>query len=247
MVNLNTEKVSITTRGIWHILMEVVLEKNVSYPNPLSLKIKDLFSFDADTSIEYEAVFFEPTRIIDFDEIGIFLDEDSKELWLQFGVEKRDLKRLRMSRSKFLQLFTPQGFRYEQVESEDKDIWTFESTPPIKFEAITKDKHLTIDYKYVRPLIKPINLYTHIFYKELIYSIPIQDRFPIQIPQLNSLYTLMFWLASLVRYDPHSVAVLQESQEWILIDGFITQSRIWLLELFEWQFFRTDTHLVLAR
>lgn len=242
-VNLNSEIVSITTRGIWHVLMEVTLEKNVSYTNPLILKIKDLFAFGAETSIEYESVFSEPARLIDFDHIGIYLDPDAKELWLHYVVNKQDLKRLRMTRPKLLKLITPKGFKYEQVESENEDTWTFESTPPIKF----KDVNLSVDYKYVRPLVKPMNLFVHLFDRKLIYSIPIQDRLPIQLPQLNVLYTLMFWLGSLVRYDPHSVADLQESRDWMLIDGFIIQSRIWLLELFEMHFYRTDTHLSLTR
>lgn len=59
--------------------------------------------------------------------------------------------------------------------------------------------------------------------------------------------TLIFWLGSLVRYDPHSVADLQDSEYWMLIDGFMNQSRIWLLELFEWEFYKTETTLRFVR
>jgi len=33
----------------------------------------------------------------------------------------------------------------------------------------------------------------------------------------------------------------------MLIDGFMNQSRIWLLELFEWEFYKTETTLRLVR
>jgi hypothetical protein len=61
------------------------------------------------------------------------------------------------------------------------------------------------------------------------------------------LYTLTFWLGSLVRYDPHSLSDLMNSRYWELIDGFMNQSRIWLLELFEWEFYKTQTILTSAR
>jgi hypothetical protein len=60
------------------------------------------------------------------------------------------------------------------------------------------------------------------------------------------LYTLLFWLGSLVRYDPHSVARLQE-EHWMLIDGFMNQSRLWLLDLFEWELYQCETTLYSVR
>ena len=38
-------------------------------------------------------------------------------------------------------------------------------------------------------------------------------------------YTILFWLGSLVRYDPDSAAELMDSPYWILLDGFMSQSR----------------------
>ena len=40
---------------------------------------------------------------------------------------------------------------------------------------------------------------------------------------------------------------LMDSHYWILIDGIMNQSRIWLLELFEWELFQTETKLSLSR
>ena len=67
------------------------------------------------------------------------------------------------------------------------------------------------------------------------------------MPQLMVSYTILFWLGSLVRYDPHSVDALMDSEYWMLIDGFMSQSRVWLLELFEWALYRTETTLWSAR
>jgi hypothetical protein len=79
------------------------------------------------------------------------------------------------------------------------------------------------------------------------YFIPLQSRLPLVMPQLLVYYTILFWLGSLVRYDPHSVNALMDSEYWILIDGFMSQSRLWLLELFEWAYYKAETTLWTAR
>jgi len=88
-----------------------------------------------------------------------------------------------------------------------------------------------------------MNLVIHMEDGSLVYKIPVQTQLPLRLPQISILYSLIFWLGSVVRYDPHSVAALQESRYWILIDGFLNQSRIWLLELFEWQLYQEETTL----
>jgi hypothetical protein len=55
-----------------------------------------------------------------------------------------------------------------------------------------------------------MNLFAHLAFNEMQYSIPDQRKLPIKLPQLLVLYTLMFWLGSLVRYDPHSIGDLQD-------------------------------------
>ena len=64
------------------------------------------------------------------------------------------------------------------------------------------------------------------------HSIALKKHLPLRMPQIMVSYTLLFGLGSLVRYDPHGVYQLIYSPYWILIDGFITQSCVWLLELF---------------
>lgn len=239
LVNVSTESINISTRGVWHTLLETVTGQSVRVPNPLSIKVKDLFALCPETGIEFERTFHQPVRLIELIEAGIFVDDIQKELWLRLTVNKSNLKSLKLTRPKFIKLFTATGFKYEQVCSDDDSQWIFESTPGIKFKADDRD----IPYDFVEPLITPMNLFAHMHFDELGYMIPYQNKLPIKLPQLMVLYSLIFWLGSLVRYDPHSVDALRDSRNWILIDGFMNQSRIWLLELFEWHLYRTDTTL----
>lgn len=95
--------------------------------------------------------------------------------------------------------------------------------------------------------INAMNLFVHMGEEGIEYRIPVQTQLPFRIPQILQLYSLTFWLGSLVRYDPHSVAWLQESKYWILIDGLLNQSITWLLELFEWQLYQRQTFLKSVR
>lgn len=93
-----------------------------------------------------------------------------------------------------------------------------------------------------------INLYTHIGADhELKYFLPVQHKLPLRLPQIMVSYSILFWLGSLVRYDPHSVSFLIDSPFWVLIDGFMSQSRLWLLEQFEWAMYQTETTLWIVR
>ena len=83
--------------------------------------------------------------------------------------------------------------------------------------------------------------------RQLEYFIPVQSRLPFAVPQLIVNYTILFWLGSVVRYDPHSVDALMDSSYWMLIDGFMSQSRLWLLELFEWALYKAETTLWISR
>jgi hypothetical protein len=102
------------------------------------------------------------------------------------------------------------------------------------------------DFGLFRSEMKFLNLFT-VQDDGLRYEASVQKRLPLRLPQTLILYTLLFWLGSLVRYDPHSVAWLEETEHWLLIDGFMNQSRIWLLELFEWELYQRETDLQTAR
>ncbi len=64
MVNMENEYVSITTRGVWHELYEAITGNSQKIPNPTKLKIKDLFAYSPETTIEYERTYGQPVRLL---------------------------------------------------------------------------------------------------------------------------------------------------------------------------------------
>jgi len=238
LVDMEKEFVNLTTRGVWHELYEAVIGASVTIRNPTMLKVRDLFAYSADTSTEYEKAYYKPVRLIYLENIDNFIAPAKNEYWIRFSVNRYDLKDLKLTRQKFLEIITYGGSKYIQVQSEKDDLWTFEFEKPKKIPKRREGL-----FRFIKNEIKAMNLVIHMEDGSLVYKIPVQTQLPLRLPQISILYSLIFWLGSVVRYDPHSVAALRESRYWILIDGFLNQSRIWLLELFEWQLYQEETTL----
>ncbi len=60
------------------------------------------------------------------------------------------------------------------------------------------------------------------------------------IPEVASLYVLFFWYGSLVRYDPVRLNKYLESKHRILLDGLLSQCRLKLLLLLEWEIYNRE-------
>lgn len=243
LVDMEKEVVRLTTRGVWHEFYEAVIENPVTIPNPTELKIKDLFAYSPETSTEYEKTYGRLIKLITLEDIYTFVDFSRHLHWIRFSVDRGSLKKLRLSCSQLLALITYNSSRYIEVESSEKEARAFELEKPKK---IPKGKREGL-YWLVEKEIKAMNLFVHMGDEGFSYWIPVQKQLPFRIPQIMQLYSLIFWLGALVRYDPHSVAWLQESEFWILIDGFLNQSTMWLLELFEWQLYQRQTFLKRVR
>ena len=243
VVRMETEAVKVSTRrGVWHALWEAIQQQACVVPRPLFPRIEELFFLNPETSKELQSIYDRPPKLIGLVEPDLLFNDSRDRIWIRFSVLREEVKKYRLSRSAFLGLITS-GTRYRQVESQRKDLWTFEFEAP-KAAPFLPDRP---PFELVEAEIKAMYLIASQIPSGLKYSIPIQNRLPIKFPQILVLYTLIFWLGSLVRYDPHSVADLQDSEYWMLIDGFMNQSRIWLLELFEWEFYKTETTLRLVR
>lgn len=242
IANPERDEIFITVRGVWHVLWESLTSTPCPAVNPTKLRIKNLFSYCAEVSIEYGLAFGIENKLVELRNPEIRYDETSREAWLKFSVSKDVLRNFRLSAPALIsQILTPRS-DFKEVRSDNQELRTFESTTAKRMkpgEDILFSLHDDV---------LGLNVFTQLENKkELEYSLPDQRRLPIRIPQILVMYTILFWLGSIVRYDPHSVNVLMDSKYWSLIDGFMSQSRLWLLEQFEWAFYQAETTLWLAR
>lgn len=133
LVNMEKEVIRLTTKGMWHELYEAVVENPVTISNPTELKVKDLFAYSAETSIEYERTFYKATKLIWLNDINTFVDFPRRSYWIRFSVDRGNLRGL--GRPRFLDLITYNSSRYIEVESAEKDLWAFELEKPKKIQG----------------------------------------------------------------------------------------------------------------
>ncbi|MDN5203294.1 YaaC family protein [Fulvivirgaceae bacterium BMA10] len=239
LVNVNTEEISITSRGVWHTLLEFQQDKQVQIRNPTKLKVRDLFSVIPEVAIEYERTFHAQNKLIQIKNIDVLHDVNLQNVWICFSIGKENLKNSNLTRPKFLNLISNSSISFQNVKSEDNDDWIFEQSNP---KTIHNNSQKNI-YSLLNVEKKALNLFSHPEANRNVYLFSVQKNFPIRLTQLQCRYSILFWLGSLVRYDPYSLDELQDSKYWILIDGFINQSPALLLELFEWEFYKTETYI----
>lgn len=236
------ETISIATRGVWHVLWEALMDRPCPAANPTKIRIKDMLSYCPEVSVELEMALGTRLRLIHVEDPDVLYDEKASEAWLRFSVYRRELAALHVSAAALNAQIRTSRSNYVEVRSADRELRMFQSVTPKKLsprERVSKGMGLDI---------AGLNVFTYPGReKSLEYFIPVQNQLPFAIPQLVVSYTILFWLGSLVRYDPHSVDALMDSRFWVLIDGAMSQSRLWLLELFEWTFYRVETTLWTSR
>ena len=242
LVDMKKEDVSVTARGVWHLLWEAFVGTPCTAINPTRLRIRELFSYCPEIGIEYERTFGGDQKFVDLEKPDILYDDSANEAWVRFSILRGNLMLHRITAPMLLRQIQSSRTGYTEVKATDQEYRTFQSTTPVKIGQ----NDLVLEA--IRDDVAAFNAFVHFGgERDLDYAVPIQNNLPIRMPQVLVLYTILFWLGSLVRYDPHSLNELMDSSYWILIDGFMSQSRLWLLELFEWAFYQTETTLWSAR
>ena len=237
------EKVRVTTRGVWHVLWEALMNSRCPAPNPTDLKIKELFSYCPEVSVECESSLGVALQLVRLKSPDVLYDADKRAAWIRFSVGRANLNELGVSLPALRAAIRTVRSDYAEVRSKDRELRTLETTTPNKWSP-----HKDDPLQSVAADIAALNSFAYLGAdKSLEYFIPIQQRLPLIVPQIVIYYSVLFWLGSLVRYDPHSVNALMDSAYWMLIDGFVSQSRLWLLELFHWALYKAEITLWMSR
>lgn len=240
--DLTRETISLTTRGVWHILWEALTGRACAVANPTRLRVKDMLSYCPEVSVESTQTLGIRLNLIDLENPDVLYDQKTLEAWLRLSVYRFDLKSLRVSAPALNAQIRASRSGYVEVRSTDRSFRTFQSATPIK---LSRNEHPLAG---MQRDIAALNVFAYPGReRRLEYFLPVQTGLPVTLPQIIVNYTILFWLGSLVRYDPHSVNALMDSRYWMLIDGFMSQSRLWLLELFEWALYNAETTLYISR
>jgi hypothetical protein len=230
-------------RGVWHALWEAALGRRFVSKKSIRFRIRELFALCPEIVVEFERSYGMPSHLLNLVKPDVCADQAGTNVWLTLSVTRGDLKRNNISVSAFVDLISHYGKAYRQVQGSPNEqaLAKFESVRPRHVKP-KEGAHQTLARE-----LRALNLFTSFDAGNPEFFIPVERKLPRRLPQLVVLYTLAFWLGSIVRYDPHSVSALEQSRFWVLIDGFMNQSRVWLLELFEWYLYRTQIVLRSAR
>ena len=242
VVRIDKETVTVRGRGIWHLLWESLMHAPCPAANPTKLSVLQLFSQCPEIGVEFHTLYGEPKTRVYLEKIEAIYDKAAHEVWLKFSITPERIRGTGMSAPALLAQISGARTTYVEVVASGEGLRTFQSAAPAKLRG------RETPYSALRNDILSLNPITHLGDGiELEYSLALQKRWPVRMPQLMASYTILFWLGSLVRYDPHSVHDLMDSPDWILIEGFMTQSRVWLLELFRWALYQQEIILRTAR
>lgn len=83
-----TERVSITTRGVWHVLWECLTLSPCPAANPTRLAIKELFSYCPEVAVELDRAFGRSLSLIDLESPDVLHDKATSDAWLRFSVSR---------------------------------------------------------------------------------------------------------------------------------------------------------------
>lgn len=237
-----SEFVSLSTRGIWHLLWEAITRRPCPAANPQKISIHQLFRYCPEVTMEVERAFGSDLRVLTILNPDVVHSENLSEAGIKLEFERSDLRSFRLSGNSITSYLSGADYSFHEVHSNAPTNRSFET----RFTTVTSNYDDIINQAAKK--ISNMNLFCYLLDpKELQYGIPLQANLPFALPQIIVLYTILFWLGSLVRYDPHSVEALMDSRFWLPIDGFLTQSRLWLLELMEWELYQAETLLWSSR
>ena len=165
----------------------------------------------------------ESERFVSVEKIEFVQNKDAKNIWLRFYLFEDDLSRLDVSHERLLdeaRLSSEwRNVRYQQ-EYQGRRLLCFEQRDVINYSHQTRDKVPQLaDTLRLRLWATIRNLPPYRRY--YLYMSPRNDR-PFVLPQLLSIYAIMFYLGSITRYRPHQFEKVISGEYGAVIQEFLT-------------------------
>jgi hypothetical protein len=244
LVRFRTEHLTLRQNGMWQALWAALMTVACPIPQNTRLHVQTLFSYCPDIGAEYgRSCGYGRLDLITLESPNIIYDNQGHEAWLTFSIRRWQLRAAKIFAPTLLRQISATGNAYTEVLSDKpNELRRFQSSA-VKSVPDVRDVHNALANE-----VRAFSLVSHLGRPEgLLYLVPVQRAVPHPIPQILVSYSILFWLGSLVRYDPHSVEYLMDSQYWVLVDGFMSQCRPWLLEQFGWALYNEEMTLTAVR
>lgn len=161
-------------------------------------------------------------RFVSVEHIDFVQNTESREIWLQFYLMADDLRRIDITRENFLAR-TRLGRQFRQVDTQDvvngRRLICFEQINPTAYTHRPSDEIPKVVASVRRFLWRTV-LNTPPYRKYYLYAAPASEHLQV-LPQVLSIYAIMFYLGSIVRYRPHCFDAILEAHYGPFIEAFL--------------------------
>ncbi|MEX2410897.1 MAG: YaaC family protein [Candidatus Paceibacterota bacterium] len=173
-------------------------------------------------------------RFIPLDNIHYYANENN-EVWLRIYVNKHDLSRLSITHSNYLEETRLTG-KFRQVTHDDVDTLCFESINTMTHGGWPSDKLHDLSFS-IKPHLWQVLLSANPYKKFYTYTAPNNE---IVLPQLLSIYALVYYYGSVTRYRPRQFQNIIDSNHGGYVSEFINNQVLQFLYLISAEFAKRD-------
>jgi hypothetical protein len=228
--SFSKQKIYITrTRGVFHSLYKV--ERGTIPPSNFPLNVVNLLAYSSDIKFEYERANFGHHRLMPA-RIRLLSHRASRISWPFIAIYMFDLLRpYRKSLSDFFAYFEEvqpdlpnirmimdiyaEGYKdYAFIQSKGTYQWLGDDK--INLAEIRQDTYKPVEHLYEAPIYDDDN--------DFKLAMPLRKNLQLLINQPISIYALMFYIGSLVRYHPEYLEQLLQSKNAWIIERFVRGS-----------------------
>jgi len=162
-------------------------------------------------------------RFVAIEEIEIMNDAANGRLWLRLYIERGDLARYRITRTRLMNEGQLAG-AFQEVDiratRHDKSLLCLEQITPVAYSGRPSDVMMGL-IDDVRPLLWRIvtTVPAAAYRKYYIYLSPVGET---RLPQLAALWTLFFYFGSVVRYRPHLFDTITAGEYGAFVTEFVS-------------------------
>jgi hypothetical protein len=162
-------------------------------------------------------------RFISLESLRFYQDEPNQAIWFRMYVYADDLGRLDVTHQQFLREVGLEGDWHEVVcdeTREDRRLLCFEQNSTIRYghlpSDVVQDLIRTVETKlWATVLLQPP------YRKYYVYLAPDAER-QFVLPQLLSVYAIMYYLGSITRYRPQHFDRIVDSEYGVFIEEFLS-------------------------
>jgi YaaC-like Protein len=178
-------------------------------------------------------------RFVGIDNLQFKTEPDNRSIWVQVLIRADDVKRLNLSYMELLRRTRlDRGWRVARPHHDESNYICIERQAPHRYTHRPSDNLMDVVTELRRALWTSVLLVPP-YAKYYLYLSPPAERSQV-LPQLLSIYLIMFFLSSITRYRPHHFESLQNGPYGAQIEGFLNEAPSQFLYLLASEFLRQE-------